>query len=246
MAEAAISWSVTLVVNLVDASDGKSIQGSDVRFFRNGEMIRLMNKGEAGFVLFNEAKENFSLKVSVRNFDETEMNIDFEKLDKNPPKVTIFLLPSISQDVGNNVISFTGILPGIEAIEAVTTGPAYCFAKEFNEKKKTLTLWNPHRLNLRDEYYGIRGKEGKDYVPVRILKNLRDESVVIDRSIDMTQLDNGPISRIIFGKTRPDGTYILRVRDNGSSQKYIVRYVVNGEERFAVADFNDPETGGLK
>lgn len=246
MTEAVISWRLDLVVNLIDATNGKTIQGNDVRFMRNGEKLRLMSKGEAGFILLNDKRENFCLKVSKPGFEEADFSVEYEKLDKATPTVIIFLLPLDSgAAAGSNIVSFSGVLPGIEAIEAVSAGPAYLFAKEFNEKKMTMTLWNPHHLAFADVYYGIRSKEGESFTEFIVKKNLTDESVVTDRAVDMAQLENGAISRIIFGRVGEDGSYLLRVRNERTPLTFIVKYVVNKEERYKVLDLGDPENGGL-
>jgi len=56
---------------------------------------------------------------------------------------------------------------------------------------------------------------------------------------------NTPICRIVYGYAR-DGNYLLRVRDDATMYKYLVRYVVDGQEYFDIVDFHSTEKMSLK
>ena len=51
---------------------------------------------------------------------------------------------------------------------------------------------------------------------------------------------NQPIARIIPGQVGKDGSYMLKVKSSREAI-YLVRYVVDGEERYQKVDFNQPE-----
>ena len=52
---------------------------------------------------------------------------------------------------------------------------------------------------------------------------------------------NAPICRRLFGRVSGDGSFLLRVRDDGKRQTYLVKYVVNGETRYKSVDFHNLE-----
>lgn len=239
MERTVISYQLDLVVQLIDTTTGKPVREQNVNFQEADKTLRLIDKGDAGYILLNHGRYDFCLKVSAFGYEETQVSIEYASLDRKSPCKEIYLLPLDRQAAGSDIVTLTGTLPGIEAIEAVNLEPEDCRIREFDERKRILTLSNPHRLTLRDIHYGVVMQPPDRYEPVRVMSNLSDETVKIDRNAQLNEVQDCPLKRVIFGMVKPDGTYLLRVRDNSSSLKYLVRYLVHGTVKYQTVDMRE-------
>jgi hypothetical protein len=95
------------------------------------------------------------------------------------------------------------------------------------------------RMNMIHSYYGIANIAQGRFEDITILSELGGKKVRIKEPLQEEFSPNSPIFRIIFGKVEEDGSYLLRVRNDGKNQKHLIRYVVNDEVRFKPIDFND-------
>ena len=87
-------------------------------------------------------------------------------------------------------------------------------------------------------HYGLISGDRTHYEHFAVAEEVPPDTVKLREPLTETFPVNSQISRVIFGNVSPDGSYLLRVRDNAELLTYLVRYCVNGEIRFQIVDFH--------
>ena len=221
-----------LVIRLVDTTTGAAVEEQDVRFFIEGRQCWPIPRGGGNFVFINTGRGDNTLTLKVYGYEDAVIDVQYEKLDKVVPLKQVFLIPSEKLAKGERLCSLTGTLQGLEEIEAVSLSQSNLCYSEFNEKKCMLKLFLARgRLSMENVHYGlIEHFEVVEEVPPNMVK--------LKEPLKETFTVNSPIARVVFGNVSPDGSYLLRVRDDALIVEYLVRYRVNGEDRFQVVDFH--------
>lgn len=239
MEASTIHHKLDLVLQLVDTTTGAAVGEQDVRFFIDGKQCWPIPRGGGNFVFINTGRRDNTLTLKVFGYEDAMVNVQYEKLDETVPLKQVFLIPSEKHAKGENLCSLTGILPGLEEIEAVSLKQSnFCFS-EFNEKKGLMKLFLARgRLSMENVHYGLIGENRQCYEHFEVTEEVPPDMVRLKEPLTETFAVNSPISRVIFGKVSPDGSYLLRVRDDAEMLSYLVRYRVNGETRFQTVDFH--------
>lgn len=238
-----IRFRLDLLIRLVDTTTGTAVEERNVRFLRDGENVFPIGRGNGNYVFLNCGRRDFELEVRVQGYDTCRLRIRYEILNAQMPVQEVFLIPSENTQKGQPVITFSGTLPGIESIQAVNLNATCCCISGFDERKRIMKLFRMHRSGMDGIYYGLLHLEKQTYEPFAILKEVSGDSVKIDHLLTEPFSVNAPISRIVFGSVTPEGRYCMRVRDDRERLMYLVRYVVDGKERFQMADFRALKDG---
>lgn len=240
MADVNIRYQLDLLLRLLDATTGTEIQERDVRFQQKGQAVHMISKGGGIYLCINRKRENFFLQVNIYGYEEKTILINFALLDESIPLMDIYMIPKETIS-GIAVLTFQGMLQGISEIQAVSYGSSHVFIQEYDERKKIVSLFNPHKLELEHTDYGIIHGEQEDYENIQIEKHISSIAIKITEGLKEEFQVNSPIERVIFGSVDLDGNYLLRVRDEGSKLLYLVKYKVNGEFRCQKIDFHNLE-----
>lgn len=88
-------------------------------------------------------------------------------------------------------------------------------------------------------YYGLLHSEKTSYETFEIMEQIESNKVILRAPLSEEFAANDPICRRIFGQVDETGRYLLRIRDDGKKQVYLVRYVVDGEVRYQSVDFHE-------
>ena len=91
---------------------------------------------------------------------------------------------------------------------------------------------------MENVHYGLISGDRTYYEHFMVTNEVPPDMVKLKEPLTETFPVNSQISRVIFGNVSPDGSYLLRVRDNAEQLIYLVRYRVNGEIRFQTVDFH--------
>ena len=91
---------------------------------------------------------------------------------------------------------------------------------------------------MENVHYGLISEDGSYYEHFEVIEEMPPNMVKLKESLKETFTVNSPIARVIFGKVSPDGSYLLRVRDDADNLKYLVRYRISGADRFQIVDFH--------
>ncbi len=236
-----IHYKLDLLVRLIDTTTGMTVEERNVMFWRDGKAVRPVPRGSGNYVFLNCGREDCTLDIRVYGYDPCQASIRYETLDCKMPMREVFLIPSEDTGRGQPVITFSGRLSGMEAIQAVSLDAPCCTISEFNEKKRIMKLFTTHRSGMEDIYYGLIHPDRQDYEPFEVVRQTEDDSVEISRPLKEPFSVNHPIARVIFGRAAPDGSYCIRVRDNSDRLTYLIRYVAAGEVKFKTVDFHHLE-----
>ena len=95
------------------------------------------------------------------------------------------------------------------------------------------------RVHMEDIHYGLLSPDGKCYERIEVTESVSSQTVKLGHPLRAAPAANQPVMRIIFGQVREDGSYLLRVRDDSASAQYLVRCILDGEERFQRVDFRE-------
>lgn len=234
-----IHYRLDLLIRLIDTTTGFEVEERNVRFWHEGREVHPVPRGSGNYVFLNSGREDGSLEVRVFGYDSCRVDIRYDALDSQLPIKEVFLIPSENTGKGMPVITFSGRLPGITAIEAVNLGSPCCCISEFDERKRIMKLFKTHRAGMEDIFYGLVHPDRKDYEPFEVVKGISESSVKIKEPLKEPFSVNSPIARIIFGRVTPEGDYCIRVRDDAERLLYLVRYVAEGNVKFQITDFHN-------
>ena len=241
MSESIIRCRLDLLIRLIDTTTGAEVEERNVRFWKKGQIIQPVPRGGGNYVFLNCGREDCELEIEVHGFERCIVSVLYENLDSLLPIKEVFLMPSENTGVGQHVITFSGMLPGIEEVQAVHLGVTRCCISEFDERKRIIKLFKTHKSRMTDIHYGLIHMDKQDYEPFTVEKEISNLSIKICQPLQQDFSVNSPIARVVFGSTTSEGKYCIRVRDNSTNLVYLVRYVVKGNVRFKTIDFHHLE-----
>lgn len=234
-----------LALRLVDTTSGRNVSGRDVQLFVDGKPVPFSEK-EDQLLIFQELEaRQFRMEITSRFYERTELQIDLDALDKTLPLLEIHLIPGENSLIGG-LLSLIGVLPGIQELSAVRMGDNACLIREFDPRRRTAKIFNPHHLSLDRVQYALVDPDRCVYEPFRILRMADDQTLKSDRILEMPFKNYFPVTPMVSGITREDGSYCLRVRDDTADARWIVRWVVNGQEQFRTINFRETEQPRLE
>ena len=238
-----ITAKLSLAVRLLDTTNGKEISEPTVRFAIDGKAAAPLKKGEGVYVFVNLGREDFLMNVSVRGYDDTDVNVICEKLDPKLPMMDIFLMPSEKNRQGGEVLEIYGTLSELEYIEAICTDrPIGLFHSAVSKKEE-------HRMNLLpltagggvildNIRYALMDEAGERYDYFTVKEQITSLAVLLTEPIPNEHKLNDKIFRIIYGRAGPDGSFILKFRDDASTLPHILHFKVGDKEYFRASDLH--------
>jgi len=242
MEDGSIRARLDLLLTLKDATTGLPVQERDVRFLRDDEVVFAHGRGEGSYVFINVGRENGLMRVEAYGFEPKQLKVDYETLDPVLPNIDVFLIPSENTHRGESILSLSGRLSGLEAVEAIHPGRPVTSIREFDKKKRIMTVFQPNRrVNLTEIYYGLYNTEKGTFEDLEVRDELPGKRVRLKKTLEEDFTLNSPICRIIFGQVEEDGTFTLRVRNDGPNLTYLVKYIVDGQKRYKEIDFHNLE-----
>lgn len=240
-----------LAIRLLDTTTGIPVRSAAATLRKDGEIIRPLAKGD-GMIVFlegNEARTDFELGIEITGFEPKTVMVKFSELDKTLPQLDINLLPGDGYQSRFPCHRLDGELSGITEVDTVRANDSPCLIREWDARKKLLTIFNPHRLNLDRTLYALVDPDREVYKVFSIVKRISDQVFKIDRPLEMEFKNYFPICPVILGAVGPGDNYLLRVPDDSSHPKWIVRKVCGEVVTFETVDPTakpppDDETGG--
>lgn len=232
-----IKMQLSLVIHLIDTTTGYSILESNVSFYRDGAKLSTLSRGNGLFLVMNESKENFKLKSVIYGYEENVTEIDFATLEQKLPMQEIYLIPKTLRGVNEGLLTLQGVYMGINSIKAVPLYSHHLYTRGYEEQKRIISVFNPHKKNLLNHHYAIIAKDNSSFEEFVLLEQPDAKRIKIQNSIKSDCNNDCAIERVIFGITDSEGNYLLRVRDDSPKIPYLIRYEVEGEENFELMDF---------
>jgi hypothetical protein len=238
--EGVIRTRLDLLIRLQDTTTGLLVEERNVKFRLNGEQFRPTARGFGNYILINFGRENGLMQVDAYGYEPYFTYVDYEKLDERLPIVDVFLMPSESTGSERKTLSLSGELKGISSLECIHPGRPVAGIRDFEPKKKVMTIYAPNRrMNMIHSYYGLFHSEADTYEPFEISEQIDNQRIRLMDVLQENYTVNDPICRRIFGQVYENGRYLMKVRDDGKRQVYLVRYVVNDEARYQRIDFRE-------
>jgi hypothetical protein len=238
-----IKHTLALALRISDATDGRNIE-HDIRFLIDGKPMNPMPKQGGHFVFLAEdlPKKDFDLDIRTLGYVPTTRRVLLEAPGIGPPTLSVEMIPDETLSRGASLKTLSGTRKGLAAIDAVRLGENSCFAREFDARRRMLTVYNPHRLAFNRMHYALVDTAGLRYEPFVVESSVSGETFKIDHPFVASVSADAPIAPVIGGVVFADGTYLLRVRDENADNRFIVRLTEAEGERFELVDFNEAET----
>ena len=245
MDSSVICFKLDLLIRLIDTTTGSEPEERNVSFFKDGKPVRPIPRGSGNYVFLDCGREDGVLEIMAQGYEPCQVSVEYEMLDRQLPVKEVFLIPSENMASIQPIITFSGQLPGLESVQAVNLGSTCCCISGFDERKRIMNLFKTHRTGMDDIYYGLIHPDKQTYEPFAMVKEISESSIKISQPLQEPFSVNSPIARIIFGKTTPEGNFLIRVRDDAARLLLLVRYVVKGSVKFKTVDFHNLEEAKL-
>jgi len=238
-----------LAIRLIDTTTGREIEESDVHFGTKDEELKPMNKGEGFWVFTGDNREDFSMYIKARGYDDADLDVRFDTLDPKLPMCDVFLMPSEKNRVGGTVAKIHGTLSNLKSIEAVAVERPICFYHEMSEKKGVVKLSllpkaPGGRVVIENMRYALMYEDGTRYEAFEVTDSSNPSAVVLKDPLLGEHKANEKVFRIIYGRAGPKGAFSLKVRDDSDHLPHLIHFVAGKYEYFRPIDFH-LETGEI-
>lgn len=239
-----INHRLGLALRLVDTTTGRAIADRALALRRDGKEIHPMVKGDGVLVLLDQERADFDLEVSVPGYEGRQLRVSYAQLDPGLPRLDLHLIPGPDYRSRYPCLTLEGELPGITGVDAVKAGESPCLIREFDPRKKLLTVFNPHKLELDRVWYALVDPDQETYEVFSVVRRVSDQVYKLDRALETPFKNYFPICPLVFGGIGPGDRYRLRVRDDGTQARWMVRLQREGGQEFRIQDFRGaPESG---
>lgn len=235
-----IRHSLGLALRLVDTTTGHSITDRGTRILWNGTLIHPQRRQDGWLIFFGFEEPEVTLDVTIPDFEPCTILV--RKADLNPklPVIEHHMIPSDGFMRRIPCHTLAGTTQGITAIDCVRANDSPCLIRGFDQRKKLMTIFNPHHLELARIHYALVNPDDFTYESFEIVSRISDTVFKLDRPLTMEFGNYFPICPLIFGQTKEDGAYQLTVRNDHQQAKWIVRTTLGDESQFQLVDFNAP------
>ena len=234
-AQATIRHQLDLALRLLDSVSGRAVTERTIQFSSHPPGRDPIPKGGGLYLFLNTEREDLDLEVRVYGYEPRTVKITYPEEREQMPIREVYLIPLDHPALESN-LTLRGNLPGIEAIEAVSLMDTSCCTKEFDAKKRIMTVLNQRSSGFRHVHYGLINRERTAYEHFEIEKEISTQQFQCKKKLEQEFQMNQPIVRVIFGQTSEKGDYVLKVKKEEYA-RYLVRFVVNGKEFFQTVDF---------
>ncbi len=235
---AVIHHRLDLAIRLINAVTGKVIEERNVRFLTQTPGIKAVPRGGGLYLFLNVDSEYVDLDIDVYGYDMRKVNIRLDNKQQGQMRIReVYLLP-LENPIRDNVLTLRGNLEGIEEIEAVSLIDVNCCTKEFDARKRIITVLNQRNIRFHHIHYGLINRQRTAYEHFELEKEISLQEIKCKNRLEEEVGINQPIVRVIFGQVNEQGDYVLKVPKDDNAQ-YLVRFVADGKKIFQKVDFNE-------
>jgi len=238
-----ISAKLTLAVRLLDTTTGRDITEPNVRFLIDGNAFNPMKKGDGVYAFVNVGKEDFLMQVDVYGYDTKVLSVSRNELDQKLPMLDVFLMPSEKNRAYGDVLKVYGTLSDLSYIEAINLNrPMGLFHSSLDKKEvhklSLLSMTPGGGVSLDNLKYAMVTEDGMFYDTFKVLEQDTTTTVLTENALRNEHKLNDRIFRIIYGDAKPDGSFVLKVRDDATSLPHLIHFESGGKEYFKEIDFH--------
>jgi len=235
-----------LILRLLDTATGQEIQQAEWVFLRNGKPVRPMSRSDGKLIFLAFPPEACELTVRVAHYLPQTVSLTEAQLTQRPPLVELHCIPDASYAARWPCHTLEGEYPAITELDAVRCSDTACLIRSFEERKRMVTVFNPHHLMLERTFYAIVNPDAGHYEPIQIEQQVDDQRFRLAEPLQQPFHNHFPVARRVLGAVSQPNRYVLRVPADSSSPRWIVRWRSSGVDRFQLVDFLLPETTRLR
>lgn len=239
VAHATIHHKLDLALRLVNSVTGRVVEERNVQFLSEVSGLKAIPKQGGMYLFLNLGRDELELDVRVYGYESRKIQIRLEEMQGNMPIHEVYLLP-LESPVREDVLTLRGRLSGIEEIEAVSLFDTNCCVKEFDARKRIMSVLNQRNVSFQHTHYGLVNRQKTEFEHIEVEKEISPQEIRCKKSLEKEFYINQPIARVIFGQIQEQGEYLLRVM-NEENAKYLVRYVVEGNTFYQMVDFHEKD-----
>ncbi|MCL1823005.1 MAG: hypothetical protein FWG44_02260 [Oscillospiraceae bacterium] len=243
-----ITHRLDLCLQLIDTSVSKTITGG-VRVKINGKDFIPRKDADGNFIFLEleQPRQDFELEITANGYETKTIQVNYGELDEALPYIKTHMLPGEKYFPEFPCFTLKGVLTGIIELDAVKIVQNPCLIKEYDVRKRLLTVFNPYKLLFDSVYYAAVAAEDEEYEPFIIEKNVSETLLKIKEPLEKPEnaYQNRIIAARVIGKTEKNN-YLLRVRKESGKAKWLVRFVTKKGEFFQTTDFSNEEQLVLK
>lgn len=235
-----------LIVRLIDTATGREIVQRDVCFVRNGENVFPMQRPDGKLVFLDFPTDACSFTVDAKRFLPQQISLTEDQLAAQPPLVEVHLVPDEAYAARWPCGTVEGSWPGIEQIDAVRLSDTACLAQGYDERRHVLSLFNPHHLVLDRTYYAVVNPDVCRYEPIEIKEQCSEHKFRLAAPLQQPFGNYFPVARRVQGAVLPQDRYVLRVPEDASDRRWLVRWRSGGRDFYQTVDFALPDSVMLR
>lgn len=235
-----IRHSLGLALRLVDTTTGQSIAGTGTTFLWNGTPIHPQRRNDGWFIFFAFEEPEITLTITPLLFVPATIVIRKSELSPTLPTLEYHMIPNDTFSRQVPCHTLTDTMDGLTAIDCVRANDSPCLIREFDTRKKLITIFNPHHLELERIHYALVNPDNNTFESFQIVKRISDNVFKIDRPLTMEFGNYFPICPLVFGQVVQEGRFLLTVRDNHKLARWIVRFTTGDTSQFRLVDFHAP------
>ena len=239
VAHATIHHRLDLAIRLVNTVTGKVVNEYNAKFITGLTGVKAIPKQGGMYLFLNVGREEFEMEIHVYGYEPQKVQITFPKNQETLPIREVYLLP-LETPIREDILTLRGELSGIEAIEAVSLADSSCCIKEFDAKKRIMSVLNQRNVRFHHTHYGVINRERTEYEHFEVEREISPQEIKCKQKLEKEFFINQPIARVVFGQIKGQGDYVLKVA-NDENVKYLVRYVVRGKIFYQTVDFHEKE-----
>ena len=242
-AHATIHHKLDLALRLVNTVTGRVVEEYNAQFITGLPGVKAIPKQGGMYLFLNVGSKEFEMEIHVYGYESQKIQIHLEEHQETMPIREVYLLP-LENPIREDILTLRGKLSGIEKIEAVSLSDTGCCIKEFDARKRIMSVLNQRNVRFQHVHYGLINREKTEYEHFELEKEISPQEIKCKQKLEKEFFINQPIARVIFGQIKEQEEYVLKVA-NEENAKYIVRYVVEGKIFYQTVDFHE-ETISLK
>jgi hypothetical protein len=236
VAEAIISYQLDLILRLIDTTTGFPVPEQQVLFREDGQVLPLLRRDRGLYVLLNHGRSNMKLQVEVRGYEPMAIQVDYERLDPKLPELELPLIPLVKANGYEEFYTLAGRKSGLLSVMAVPVERPIGIVGKYLENRQLLKLFTVKSLD--EKSYAILHKDSRQFEEIIVAKKPDRLTLKLLRPLKDGWKAEEPLTRIVRGRVEKNGTYLLRVRDLGGSNIYLVRYGKKDKTSYEQIDFS--------
>ncbi len=222
---------LNLALSLVDTLTGFPVDGAQLD--RDGVTIHPSRRTGGTYLMPEPIEEAFTLRIRVDGYMDKYLTLSPEEIAAmKMPQLMVVMVPSARYPRKHFTIE--GERSDLVSVQVVRMAQNHCLVREFDPRRRKLTLLSPHKLALERLHYAVLNPDDETFEYFQILDRPREDMVKVDRVLEQEIKNYYPLCPVLFGEVAGEGRYVLRLPDDSDKPvRWSVRYVYeNGSDAF--------------